>query len=425
MKKIVNNRFNETYYEETLKNGLKVILWEKKNFKKSFFIMATPLGALDLIQCDKAGNEYVYPSGIAHFLEHKMFEKQHQDVMEEFTEMGANCNAFTSYSETAYYFSTSENPIKPLHLLMDFVQSLDISDESVEKEKGIIIQELEMYMQMSESRILNETMASLYQYHPLKYDIGGDRDSVSNTSKMDLEKCYKMNYHPSRMILIGVSGYNVNELMDEIKLNQERKEFDEPIYLERKCVNEPKGVYKKDHIIQMDISVPKVCLAFKMEGIKDPVIRNKIEWSYKLLLDIYFSSMNKNLQQWIDDEIINNSFSFEIDFGVDYGMILFYSETTKEKEFKSLILNTLTSIKTIEKEALDQLKRRYFGLSITALGSMKQIAITYMRNYFANQDFFESIEDLESIDENDLLNALKQIDLSNYTFVTIDKNEKE
>ena len=157
MKRITNERYQETYYTETLENGLRVVLWYKPGYARSLFMMATPLGAMDLIQEDAQGNTYSYPAGIAHFLEHKMFEKQDQDVMNEFSRMGANVNAFTSYNETAYYFSTSGSIEGPLDLLLDFVQQLDISDASVEKEKGIIVSELNMYQQMSDSRLLMET----------------------------------------------------------------------------------------------------------------------------------------------------------------------------------------------------------------------------------------------------------------------------
>ncbi|MFR9118987.1 MAG: insulinase family protein [Merdibacter sp.] len=131
MKRITNERYQETYYTETLENGLRVVLWHKPGYARSLFMMATPLGAMDLIQEDAQGNTYSYPAGIAHFLEHKMFGKQDQDVMNEFSRMGANVNAFTSYNETAYYFSTS-GAIEALWICCWFCQQLDISDASVE-----------------------------------------------------------------------------------------------------------------------------------------------------------------------------------------------------------------------------------------------------------------------------------------------------
>ena len=422
MKKITNHRFKETYFEETLDNGLHVVLWNKPHYEKSFFMMATPLGALDLHQVDENGKLYEFSSGIAHFLEHKMFEKPDHDVMDEFTAMGANCNAFTSYTETAYYFSTSEDPQEPLNLLMDFVQELDISEESVEKEKGIIIQELEMYQQMSESRIINETMSSLFEEHPLKYDIGGDTQSVSHTTKEELERCYALNYHPSKMILVGVSGKDPEVLMEIIRKNQEKKSFPPVSSVERKPFHEKNEVLKKEHEFKMDISIPKVNIAFKCAGIEDVELRNKKEWCFKMLFDMYFSSLNVEYQTWLDDKIINNSFSYEIDFGKDYGILMFYSESEQPEVFQETVLKRLNTIENIDDAILEQLKRRYFGLSINALTSERQVAITYMRNYFANLDFFASIDVIETITKEDLLKALKEIDLDNFAKIVIRPN---
>ena len=422
MRKIENSRFQETYFEEVLDNGLHVILWQKKDFVKSFFLMATPLGALDLQQV-KGKETISFPAGIAHFLEHKMFEDEEDlDVMDQFAQMGANVNAFTSYGETAYYFSTADNPIKPLHLLLDFVQKLTISEKSVEKEKGIIIQELEMYQQMSEMRILNETLASLYHSHPLRYDIGGDNTSVSSISKEQLEMCYNLNYHPSNMILIGVSGEDPQILIQEIKDNQKKKKFTEKVEILRKQYDEQIQVVRKDYTFSMDISIPKVTISFKMEGIEDVIERNKKEWSYKLLFDLYFSTLNPQYQTWIDEEIINSSFSFEIDFGSDYGLLMFYSETNKVDDFEVLIKQTLTQINAINNEELTTLKNRYFGLNINALNDHKQIAITFMRNYFSNIDFFEVLEIVEEIDAEDVMKALKEINLENSCKVIITPN---
>lgn len=137
MKKIVNAQFDETWYTHTLDNGLNLIFWHKPDFVSAAVVFATPYGALDYRQIDKEGNHLDFPSGIAHFLEHKLFESDEGDVMDDFSRMGANVNAFTSYNETCYYFTTSHGDLKePLNLLIDFVQDLRITEESVEKEKA-------------------------------------------------------------------------------------------------------------------------------------------------------------------------------------------------------------------------------------------------------------------------------------------------
>ena len=178
MKHIYNERYHESYDEVVLDNGLHVILWHKPNYEKSMFMMMTPFGAMDLTQIQ--GKEKIkHPSGIAHFLEHKMFAMDgDEDVMGLFSKMGANVNAFTSYRETAYFASTCNDPKEPLKLLLDFVQELNIDQASVEKEKGIILSELHMYKEMSDQRLLMETYTSLFHKHPMRLDIAGEDDDL-------------------------------------------------------------------------------------------------------------------------------------------------------------------------------------------------------------------------------------------------------
>ncbi|MBN2849241.1 MAG: insulinase family protein, partial [Erysipelotrichaceae bacterium] len=175
-----NKKLNEKVTETTLANGLKVFFIHKPGFISSTAVYMVPFGSLDIRQQKPDGEIIESNAGVAHFLEHKLFESNNgADIMEAFSAMSANVNAFTSYNETCYYFSTGEADFsQPLELLLDFVQNLSITDESVEKEKGIIIQELRMYMQMPEARLMYETYRSLFKTHPVRIDIGGSEESV-------------------------------------------------------------------------------------------------------------------------------------------------------------------------------------------------------------------------------------------------------
>lgn len=420
MNKVYHPRFQETYYCETLDNGLKVVLWEKKDFSKSFFMMATPMGSLDVKQCDSKGNVCTFPAGIAHFLEHKMFEDDQKDVMDKFAEMGANVNAFTSYNETVYYFSTSNDVMKPLELLLDFVQKLSITEASVEKEKGIIIQELEMYQQMSEIRIINETLDCLFYKHPMKYDIGGDKDSVNATSREDLYNCYELNYHPSKMVLIGVCAEDPQKLISLIKQNQNKKHFPLKQSFHRMHYDEPYEVKKKSQHLMMNVSKTKVSYALKCKGIKDPILRNRKEWGFKILFDLYFSSLNPQYQEWLNKGLVNHSFGFDIDFGEDYGYLMFYSESDKPEQFKDLIVSVIKSISDIDEIKFENLKHRYFGMCINQLNDHKQIAISYIRNLFGGIDFYEAIEVIESITKEEVLALIQELDFDNTCSVFIE-----
>ena len=424
MKEIKNKRFNETYVEEVLENGLHVVLWQKPQYKKSNFVFATPFGGRDSKQIDEKGEIHTYPHGVAHFLEHKMFEKEGLDVMEEFSAMGANVNAFTSYNETAFYFSTTNNPIQPLHLLLDFVQELTISEASVEKEKGIIIQELEMYKQMSDSRLFSEAFESIFVDHPLKNDIGGTADSVNAITYDILHECYQLNYHPSKMILVGVSAQDPKLLLAEIKKNQAKKTFEKVHQANRLTYKEPLGVAKTNQIIQMDISTNKVADIYKFNGIIDSVKANKIDWCLTLLLDMTFTSLSKEYQTWLDQEIINDSFGYGVEIGPDYGALIFTNETNKADAFFTMIQEQLKVMDTFDERLLEQLKHRYFGANINSLNSFEAISIGFMRMFFNDIDFFESLEVIESITKDDLMEAYQLINIQNHSKIVIEPKKE-
>ncbi|MGN1054789.1 MAG: M16 family metallopeptidase, partial [Erysipelotrichaceae bacterium] len=174
MQRIDYPDFKETCFYEEMKNGLKVYVFHKPDFKSSYAAFGTPYGALDIHQ-KYHGKHYDFHPGIAHFLEHKVFEDEDGDVLSKFAELGASVNAFTSYTETVYHFSLTgeENFREALEMLLDFVQKLNISHDSIEAEKPIIIQEVSMYEQQANTRLLNETYKSLFKNYPLINDIGG------------------------------------------------------------------------------------------------------------------------------------------------------------------------------------------------------------------------------------------------------------
>lgn len=419
MNRINNERYQETYYEETLKNGLKVVLWHKPGYEKSYAAMATPLGAFDVRQIDSKGNIVEYPKGLAHFLEHKMFESPHGDVMDEFSKMGANVNAMTTYNMTCYYFQTSGDLMDPLNLLLDFTQSFDIDEASVEKEKEIIVQELNMYQQMSDFRLVKETYAALFEKHPIRDDIGGTADSVNATTLSDLKKCYISNYHPSNMILVIVTGKDPQKILDGIKENQSHKKFPSISSFERKHVRENAEVYKSHVTFEMDVNQPKVNVAYKLKGIFNPKERYKTEFALRYALVAVFSPINPEYQIWLDNEIINDFFGYECDLGEDYGYLMVYTETNKKKEFIELVQKQLANMKQLEisEEVYEQLKRRYFGENIKDLNDFESIALSLIRASFNHSHFFELYELSESIEVKDISKAVNNLDIEHVSIV--------
>ena len=428
MKKSYNTKFKETLYEEQLTNGLHVVIWHKKDYVSSSALLAIPYGSLDYRQMTTDG-VYEVPCGAAHFLEHKLFEDPQKDVMAAFSAMGANVNAFTSYNETIYYFSTSKEDIsEPLNLLLDFVQNLNITDESIEKEKGIIIQELLMYKQMPDIRLFNETFSAIYHEFPLKYDIGGSVESVKSITRDDLMECYRRNYHPANMYLVVVSSQDPKMLMTLIKANQETKQFSAFNPITRFKYSEPMSCVTSNISFKMDVNAHKACLAFKLPVLDEsPRVRVLTEWALRFLLEAYFTGMSDDYQDWLDQEIITDYFGYDIDLSDDYAILLFYNECNDVNEFKATIIKQLTKMKTelINEDLIEQLKRRYYGQAVRLFNNINDIGVTYIRDLFNHLDLFTSIEIINQVDTSVINHACDRIDLSNSTLVEITSNESE
>lgn len=418
MKKIHNDFFDEDFYIEKLDNGLEVVIFNKKDFLTTACAFATSYGALNTDEV-LDGKEYHFHPGVAHFLEHKLFESEDKNIFEEFSNMGCNVNAFTSYHDTVYYFSTTNKEIEePLNLLLDFVQKLDITDENVEKEKGIICQELAMYMQNPDSRLLQETYRSLYHNYPLKYDIGGDDASVNAISKDELDLCYKINYHPNNMVLLIVSPLDVNYLMDIVKENQSKKHFDKQKDVKTLMIDEDDSVVRKEFSFEMDINKPKHVYALKLKpNFKDSDDIVYKQWCMDLYLKAYFSSINKDYQEWLNKGLINDYFGYEVDFDKDYAYILFYNES-EDDNIKELVDNELKK-DLITEEILTSIKRRYIGNSFDTLNDVESFDTGYVRDYVNGIDYFKSIEILTHISLDDLKAVFKGFDYSNYALIHI------
>ena len=285
MEKIYYQTLKETLFHEKLENGLEVYLLPKIGFEKTYGLFSTRFGSIDTTFVPLGQKEMIkVEDGIAHFLEHKMFDMENGDAADEFAKLGASSNAFTSSSRTAYLFSTTTNENDCVELLLDFVQSLNITDESVEKEKGIICQEIKMYDDDPDWRVYFGAIANLYHKHPVKIDIAGTCETVNNTYKDMLELCYQTFYHPHNMMLFVVGNINPEKLIDVIKENQNKKHFLSENAIQRLKIEEPTSVAVKEQIDTMQVEMNKLIVSIKInEILDDPQDKIKRELSLNLL----------------------------------------------------------------------------------------------------------------------------------------------
>ncbi|NLY62547.1 MAG: insulinase family protein [Erysipelothrix sp.] len=414
MNKTYNKQFNETYYSKTLASGLKVILFDKHEFHNNFFTLITPYGSSDFKQKDASGNTYHLPPGVAHFLEHRMFDYKGFDVMERFTELGASSNASTGYDQTQYYFSTTNSDFKePLKLLLDYVFDLTIPFETVEKEKGIIIEELMMYDAMPDFRLYFGAIKNLYNELPYREEIGGSVASVSATTLEDLELAYKLNYHPEQMYLVGATNNDIAETFAYIENIMQEKTFVEYAPMERDYLAEVDQVRVAYEEVEMDINKQKVAIAYKFRhNVEDVMEIDKIENLLDIYFDMLFSSVNPDYQDWLDQGIINDYFDLDITVDSIFGHLVFSAETDNISEFEALIESVMANDNQYISEAkFKQLQKRFIGRAIMALEKPGTIAQVYGRNIAQTIDIFESINQAKSFTLADLIKLKDSLDL--------------
>ena len=331
-----NKILNETYYELTLDNGLKVFLMPKNDYYKTFAVFATKYGSRDTEFIPLGEKEFIKtPEGIAHFLEHKLFENEDgTDVSNLFATFGADANAFTTNDMTSYLFSTTTEFDNNLELLLDFVQSPYFTKQGIDKERGIIEQELLMYLDLPQNVQYFGILKGMYKQNHIRNEIGGTIESISEINEDLLYTCYNTFYHPSNMVLTIVGKFDLDNTIELIKNNQSKKIFETAQPIERKHFIETEEVNQENSFIDMNINSIKVSIGLKVACEE----LNNYDYMKKAILldmitDLYFNEASNDYEQLIEEGIINNSFDFGSYFDKTYRHIIINLDTDEPEIF--------------------------------------------------------------------------------------------
>lgn len=416
-------KYNMNILNKTLDNSLHVILIQKPDYVKSLFMLGVPAGGFDVVQKNQ-GKIIKHSTGCAHFLEHQMFRLNQKDVTQDFAKMQAQTNAFTSYTKTAYYFQTTSDIEKPLALLLDFVENLDVDQESVEKEKGIILSEYNMYEQNPEQRLLMNTWKALYHEHPLKIDILGSKEDILNMTPEILTEFYKMNYDPSRLTLVGVTGKDIHKIMDFIVEHQKVVSSKIQGNISRIMPDEPKEVVQKESIEYMDITVPYVCVAYKLDPVDTIIDAMRLDIALQMRLDSLFGPLNPEYQTWLDEQIISQVAFAECDFNVDHGYVIFAAQTYKVQKFIDLVDKLVDMIKEpIDLAVHHALSTKMISQNIRSLDSFDSLAVEMMCAHFEGYDYLKSLELVKEMDVNVISDLCSRLDFENQSIIKILPND--
>jgi predicted Zn-dependent peptidase len=413
MEKQYFEQLNETLYFEELENGLKVYILPKQGYNKTYATFTTKYGSIDseFIPLGK-GEKLIVPDGIAHFLEHKLFEKKDGDVFQVFSKQGASSNAFTSFTRTAYLFSATNNVEQNLITLLDFVQDPYFSDQSVEKEKGIIGQEIKMYDDNPDWRQYFGMIANLYGKHPVRTDIAGTVESISKITKELLYTCYETFYHPSNMLFFVVGPVDPEKTMNLIKDNQNKKTFKEANEIKRFFPEETPASAEKKKVLHMSVQSSKVLVGVKdFAAPKQGEELLKHELTVSLLLDYLFGKGSNTYQSMYEEGLIDDTFSYDYSAENGFAFAIIGGDSTSPEKLSEKIREVLLDSKNLqwEKEIVDRVVKKKIGGFLRSLNSPEYIANQFTRYAFLDMNLFDIVSVLQSITVEDLKTSASQL----------------
>jgi predicted Zn-dependent peptidase len=408
VKILQHDQLKETLYYEQLDNGLQVYLLPKPGFQKTYATFTTKYGSIDnTFQRDGQEKRRV-PDGIAHFLEHKMFEQESgEDVFQQFARQGAAANAFTSFTRTAYLFSCTDQTKENLLTLINFVQEPYFTDQNVEKEKGIIGQEIKMYDDNPDWRSYFGLIEALYQQHPVKIDIAGTIESISKITKETLYDCYHTFYHPSNMLLFVVGAIDPQETMEMIRSNQAAKTFDPPVQIKKFYPEEPNTVAEARKVMKLSVQRPKCLMGYKEKNTevnRTGIALLKQELATEICLDAMFSTSSDFYQSLYDDGIIDDTFGFDYSLDAGYGFTMFGGDTHQPEELIARVQAEITRRREIgiSQEEFKRIQKKKLGSNLRSFNSLEWIANQFTSYRFQNASLFDIIPTLEQLTLDDV-----------------------
>lgn len=403
---------NETVYSATHKSGLEVIIIKKPGFKKSYATFSTKYGSINTRFVVPGESEVTTViDGVAHFLEHKVFEQPDgSNAFADFSKYGANANAFTSFGVTNYLFSCTDFFFENLEILLNFVQTPYFTDENVEKEKGIIAQEIKMYEDDAEQTCMYNCLEAMYENHPVRTNIAGSVEEIMKTTPELLYKCYNTFYHPSNMALICVGDIDEQKVWEYvekcIKTDSPHGKITQIFPSEKETVN-------KSYIeAKFDIPVPMFMIGFKDKytgGNGKELLEREVLTS--AVLRTLFGKSSGFYKKLYDSGVINKTFSVFYEYEDSCGYAAFFGESEKTQEIKDEIFSTIenTLRDGIDKDAFERAKKVLCGQFMAVLDSVESFGNEYMMSYHKGVNLFDYVSVCEKLTADDAQRRIKEL----------------
>ena len=405
-KYIKNDLLSDGYYEIDHDSGLKIFVMEKPEYTGAFAMFGTKYGSIDT--CFKLQNEKDYtsvPEGIAHFLEHKLFESEELDAFELFAKTGANANAFTSFDRTCYIFSCSSNFEKSLEILLDFVKKPYFTEQTVQKEQGIIGQEIRMYQDDPDWQTLFNLLRGLFSKNPVRIDIAGTKESIAKINAKLLYSCYNTFYNLSNMALAvagNVSVQKVLEIADRVLPKEEKVTFEQII------PKEDEGVVTRFTEEKLGVDVTKFALGFK-ESHLSPLRSAKELVCVNIALGIIAGKVSPLYCRLLEKGLINQSFGSEYFTGRGFAVPIFTGESSEPEKVRDEIIREIKKYREsgISDEDFETVRKRRYGHEVLGFNETENMANALIDSYFNGFGLFDVLEAYKDVTKKDIEETLR------------------
>ena len=391
MKEIIKSqRLGEEFLRIKHKSGLTLLLCPMKGYSSAYALFGTEYGSVESSFIDKDGALIQIPAGTAHFLEHKMFESEEGDAFALYAKTGASANAYTSFDKTAYLFSCSDNFKESLSILMHLVTEPYFTPQTVEKEQGIIGQEIKMYDDSPEWRVMFNLMEALFEKHPLKIDIAGTVDTIAQITADTLYTCYNAFYNRNNMALAIAGNFEVQDVLD---LADEILKPAEPMTAQRILVDEPAHVVKHRMEQQLPVATPLFQIGFK--AVPKSKEENLINQVYdEILLDTIAGEHTALYRSMYDEGIINSTFVGEVMAGRDFAVTLFEGESRDPDKVYEALCGEIRRMQRegIDRDAFERSRRAIYGRYLGMYARVDSVASLMLTTQFGGADMYTVLE---------------------------------
>ena len=424
MQIIENSKVKEKLYIEKLDNGLTVMIIPKVNIQKKYMIWATNFGSIDnKFIAPNEKEETVIPDGVAHFLEHKMFEQPNgTNSLDTLTALGVNANAYTSTDHTSYLFECTDNFYPALDELMDYVQTPYFTDENVEKEKGIIGQEIKMYDDYPQWEVYMNAIRNMYKNSPITIDIAGSIESISKINKEVLYKCYNTFYNPSNMVMCFAGDFEPEKLLEDVK--KRLKPIEKHGEIKRIYPEEPQEIVKEETTKQMEVSMPIFVIGIK-DSLNDKncssssIVKKHI--AIEILLNMLIGKSSKLYKELYESELITGEPYLEYEFSKQYAHIAITGQSNNPKEVLKKLQEEIQNMKNkeIDIEHFKRIKNMIYGNYVKEYDDVAEICRMFIADYMKGINSFEYIEDYQQVTPEYTKQVLDEVFRKEKTVISI------